>query len=140
MSIGDEIYALLSGNSALVGLITDGAGGIKPGFAPPETSGSYLTYSQVSGPREHSLQGAQGLAHTRWQFNIWSASATTMDAIAKALRVLLDGYRGTPSSQLIQGAFLVDERETPNSSPQADADRLYGVQQDYTIHAEEPLS
>jgi hypothetical protein len=137
MSIGAEIYSLLSASAALT---TAGVSAIKPGFAPPDTTGNYITYQQVSGPRSHSLAGAQGLANTRWQFNIWSASAVTMDAISKALRILLDGYRGTPSSQLIQGAFLVDERETPNSSPDADADRLYGVQQDYMIHAEEPLT
>lgn len=135
MSIGAALYKRVSEASAIVAA---GITSISPGFAPPTAPGTYITYLQVSGPRAHSLAGAQGLVHSRWQFNLWATNTTTLDTIADALRTSLDGYSGTPAGQTkIQGAFLVDERETPNSSPEADADRVYGIQQDYMVHAEE---
>ena len=133
MSIGAAIYTLLSGDATLTAAVDK----IAPGFAPPNTAGVYLTYFQVSGPRTHSLAGAQGLARTRWQFNVWAADQADVDAAKDALRRLLDGYSGAQGGTTFQGVFLSDEGELSDPSPDADAARVFGARQDYTIHAEE---
>ena len=95
--LNDELYALLSGCSALTALV-----GVRiyPVTAPEDYqySGPYLIYSRVSNQSEESHDGPAGLARARYQF---SAYAKARDGgnmrcrqIAEAIRMGLTAYRG----------------------------------------------
>jgi hypothetical protein len=129
VSTGDALYSLIHGDSAIAALSLDG---ISPGFAPPG-DGKYITYTQVGEQQPYSLSGGENLVTERWQFNLWASSATALDTMGAALKTLLSGYVGTQGSVDIRGIFFLDARETPDSSPDADANRVYGKQQDYQV-------
>lgn len=129
MSTGAALYSLVTGAAAIVSLSLDG---VSPGFAPPG-DGKYITYLQVSEQQPYALDGTENLVSERWQFNLWAADTTQLDAMALALKGVLSGYVGMQGSVDFRGIFLLDSRETPDSSPDADANRAYGKQQDYLV-------
>lgn len=63
--------------------------------APQDVSEPYIVVSKVSGPREHSHEGGDGMASPRFQLSSFSTSYATVKGIAAALQTVLQGYSGT---------------------------------------------
>lgn len=67
---------------------------IYPIAMPQGTTLPAITYQRVSTVRIGSKQGPTGMAQPRLQINCWSKSYGDAKALADAVRVALDGYRG----------------------------------------------
>lgn len=90
-----------------------------------------MTYFKVSGARIHSLSGPSGLAHPRFQFDIYSDGADGYKKckdVAKQLRKALDGFRGVVDGINIQSCLLVNEEDPYEEEPE-----LYRVSMDFMI-------
>ena len=99
----------------------------------------YIVIQQISGDHVRHMQGPSGLAKERYQFDCIAETQTVANQVAEQLRLALDGYRGdmgTGPTQ-VQGAFLLDEGDTLDASPDQDKARAYGVRQDYEIWHDE---
>lgn len=64
------------------------------GARPKQDPVPALTYLNVSDVPAWSLSGAAGLSRARIQLNCWGGSYDETKALARTLRLLLDGYKG----------------------------------------------
>jgi len=100
--------------------------------APQDVEKPYLVVSKISGPREHSHDGAAGLAHPRFQLSAFSQTYSAAKAVIAAVQAALQGYSGTMGGDggvVVGGAFYDDE----NDLDPGDGTGLFGVAADYII-------
>ena len=91
-----------------------------------------VTYQRVGGNRISSLSGPSGLAHPRFQTDVWAETYAESKTIAASIRTALDGYSGTVDTLRIGGSILVSEWE--RYEPDA---ALYRVSMDFNIFHDE---
>ncbi len=92
MRLMEAIYTHLTthpGLSALVGTR------VHPDTLPKSPQLPAIAYTQISGPRTYSHDGASGVADARIQFDIVAQSRDQCDAVAAQLESALSGYQGT---------------------------------------------
>jgi hypothetical protein len=109
----------------------------------PESAGTAaaLYYRMISRPRPHTLDGAVGISHARVQFGACSTLASDVAALASGLRKLFDGFRGTLSGIVVQGAEKLDEIDLPYEDPESGSDVGRFVRAvDFRFHANEPAA
>jgi len=105
MVIEEALYSHLAadgGVSALVG------NRIYPIEAPQQAALPYLVYQRVSGPRVRSHSGPSGLASPRFQITGAAETYPSLRALMNAVRVALDGFRGTMGGGVEVGAAFVE--------------------------------
>jgi hypothetical protein len=101
-------------------------------IAPQEVTAPYIVFFKVSAPREHSHDGASGLARARFQFSIFAETYLGAKQIAQALQGILQGYKGTSEGVEIGGIFYDNEVDMGYE------DALYHIAVDYIVwHGEE---
>ncbi|MCA3255079.1 MAG: DUF3168 domain-containing protein [Alphaproteobacteria bacterium] len=127
--INEALFNRLSNFAGLSALV---AARIYPVVAPPSPTFGLVTYTKISGARVNSLSGASGLARPRFQIDSYSIiSMTEARAIAKQVRLALDGWRGTYSGVKVGQCLLDNERDLTELDNEP---RLFRVSQDYLIH------
>lgn len=119
---------------------------IYPNVAPQKTAADaldYIVYSVASEDHEHHMKGASGLVFTRVQLDIVAATYLRAKAIANAVRLTLDGYRGPitvgDDQVFVQHCFLI--LVVDNFDPPVDASQRgrHRVIQDYRVGYEEQI-
>lgn len=85
-----------------------------PNEAPQKAKMPYVVYQRIDTVRERHLRGSSGLAHPRFQLDIYSRNYDEARRIANNLRLTLDARRSFdmgPSGQTvnIRSIELVDE-------------------------------
>lgn len=70
-----------------------------------------MTYQRISTPRMRSHSGPSGLASPRFQYDCWDVTYAGAGAVARELRLALDGYRGGMGQIETFANFLEDERD-----------------------------
>jgi len=83
-----------------------------PGKIPQNPEYPLIVYYKVTGNRDHHLQGPSGLAHPRFQVEAWATTYDAAKALANAIRVALDGYKGTVGAVAIGSILMEAERDT----------------------------
>ena len=111
---------------------------IYPVVMPQKPDLPAVTYLRVTGSRVHSNDGPSGLSSPRFQFDCWALTYLGARAVAEALRLRLDGFKGliggSPARHDIQGVFFETEREFYESET-----KLYRHSGDYFIHYRESV-
>jgi hypothetical protein len=110
--IEEDLVAYLRENSSIAALVGDD---IMPLVLDQDPSLPALVYQRVDGPREGSQDGPSGLAHPRIQFSCWDETHLGALTLASALRIALDGFRGTMSGRLISGIKIVNDLDDYDS-------------------------
>lgn len=91
MSLESEIYARLSGTTAITDIVP--AGRIYFGSLADNTPFPAVSYQRVGTLRNHTLAGRVGLSEALYQVDCWSRSDVEMVKLAKQVRLALDGWR-----------------------------------------------
>lgn len=131
-------YAKLSTDAAITAIVGTR---IFP-FSPPQKDSSLsdfprVTYFRVSGERGHSLDGPWGLTTVRLQVDSWALRYEMARALADAVRLSLDGYRGSIADVNVQGVFIDSEQDLTEPPQHAEEELVYRVTQDYRVMFEE---
>lgn len=93
-----------AGISALIGTR------IYPQILPQDPTFPAITYSQTSGVRDRVIrEGPSGRARPRITINCWGERYSQARALADAVRIALDGYRGIMGSTDVGGVRLDNE-------------------------------
>ena len=105
MVIEEALYEHLKNNAGVSALVGNR---IYPIEAPQEAALPYLVYQRISGPRVRSHSGPSGLAHPRFQITGAAEAYPALRNVLNAVRVALDGFRGTMGGGVSVGAALVE--------------------------------
>jgi hypothetical protein len=110
------------------------------GYAPPTVTRPYVIFEQLSGPRDYTFDGPNGLATISIQMSIFDSTYLGTRTIADVIRRCLDGFEGTVSltgggSVKILETKLRDEGDIPSERP--DNTVIYGKRQDYEMIIDE---
>ena len=87
-----------------------------------------ILFFRVTGASDVHLGGVSGIAHVRFQIEAWAETYAAAKSLANAIRVCLNGYRGTSGTVRI-GSFLI-QSERDIYEPEAACHR---VVMDYAI-------
>ena len=134
MSAEKAIYSILSTTGAVTQLVGDR---IYPVQIDQVAGLPAITYQQISGPREHNVDGPIGWVQARYQINCWtegdSGAYLEVCDLATAVREAIDGYSGTSASLVIDHIFVEDEGDMPNLSAENSELNMYGKRIDAQI-------
>lgn len=87
-----------------------------PVILPQNTIFPAATYQIIDTPRDFNLDGPSGLARPKIQYTLWATKADNVKALARAIRLALNGFKGTlPDGSDVKSVMLEDERETYES-------------------------
>ena len=103
-----------------------------PVTIPQSPTYPLILYTKITGMRDHTLRGASGHTHPRFQIEAWAKASTGVKTLADAIRNALDDYTGTASGTVIHSCLIDSERDAYES-----AIEVYRVIQDYFIWHEE---
>jgi hypothetical protein len=105
---------------------------IFPDFFPQSEQLPAIAYTLEDDSSQHTLQGPSGMRAAIYQINIWAETRREVMAVARELRIALDGYRGAFKDIPILGTFL------DSLSRERDSDTgAYCVSMRFTIHYQE---
>ena len=91
--------------SAVRTLLGPDGSGVFVALVPSKTPRPYVVLHQLDQPGEHHLGGASSTRKTIVQVEAWSATSEGASALARAIEVAIDGWRGTMGSVWCLGAF-----------------------------------
>lgn len=94
-----------------------------PVKAPQDVVLPCWVYQKLSGPREHSHDGASGDAHPRIRIRCYAKSYPGAKALANAARIALDGFSGTMGDNntcVVGAVFLANEIDGWDEEAKAD--------------------
>ena len=120
--------ARLLGASALTALTSTR---VYWGVAPQNVAKPYVVMYRVSGIRDMKMSGASGLVESRVQIDSFGTTYASAKGVARQIEARLSGYRGTQSSIVFDGCFLIAERD--GYEPDASPDDLHRVSLDFTV-------
>ncbi len=124
--IGEAIYARLTGDATLTGLLN---GGIYP-YTPKVTpSRPYISYQLINqSVRPHAMNKDPDLVVDRYQVDIWADTYSNMIAVADEVQRLLSRFRGTVGGVTINATYQDDRRDLYESETE-----LFRRSTDYTF-------
>lgn len=123
--IETDLQAYLIANTAVKALVVSR---VYPLVLPQDSEIPALTYQRISGPRVRSLKGPSNLAHPRIMIKCYGRTYLSAKTVAAAVRVALDGYRGTMGSTVVGDVILDGEDEDLEQDT-----GLYWVSMDFII-------
>lgn len=108
MSIEKGVYSRLNADATLTTLVGTKvfAGRVDQEVAPP-----FVMFWRVSGTRPDSLAGHDGMTRALIQVDCFSTTYGQMKSINDAVRLSLDGFKGTMGTETAKACRLVGERE-----------------------------
>lgn len=128
--IAKGLRDILVADSAVSGLLVDR---VYPGGLPQGGGFPAVSISMVSGGGIPTIEG-RGLTRTvRMQVDCWAETPDDADALAKAVRIALDGYIGPLDEDHAQAVLLANEQAF--EEPEVD---LHQVALDFMVTVQEP--
>jgi hypothetical protein len=131
MKIEEALYAHLTANAGVLALVSTR---VYPLVIPQDIALPAIAYQRISGPRELAHDGPTGMARARIQITCQAATYTAAKAVAEAVRLALDGFRGPVAANsevlVVEIAALANELdgyefETAATSVRVDYMLLY---------------
>lgn len=145
MSVKDlrpALVAFLYGDSTISTLVGGGVtkanGGrrIDPIRVRQGITAASLVYNTISGIGDHHNEGPSGLGTERIQIAAWAATPDEAQALARAVKNRLDGYRGAMGSGAdevaVEGVFFDTWRDQEDQTA-----KLFGKTADYIFKYDE---
>jgi hypothetical protein len=105
---------------------------IFPDYFPQSEQLPAIAYTLEDDSSQQTQQGPSGMRSAIYQINIWADTRREVTAVAREVRLALDGYRGTFKDIPIIGAFLDSLNRERDSDTGA-----YCVSMRFTIHYQE---
>lgn len=105
----DDFVAFVLADPTVAGLI---ASRMHPGPLPQGEEMPAVTYGEASNVRLRSLSGPSGKARPRIEVNSWDKTYGGVKALAAAIRIRLDGFKGDMGATRVDGLFIDGERDT----------------------------
>ena len=127
MTLEEAQYCHLTNNVAVKALIGNR---LFPNVIPQKTKMPAAAYQTISGPREKTHDGREGLRFKRIQYTCQGSTYREVRTLAEAIGDALNGYRGDMNGLAVQECSIVNEvdgyAETPeNQVVRIDATFLY---------------
>lgn len=129
-TIEQAIYSLLSADPTVSGLVGNR---ITPVLVPQDSAMPAVTYAEVAGVRENTMDGPAGLVRSRWQFNCWGISYADGRSVSDAVRQVLDGYSGSGAGVTIQSIMTIGENNISANPAGKNVARRYGNSLDLEV-------
>ena len=128
-------------DQGLVNLIDPVAtGSIYANIVPENARSPFITFQRVTGDKIRDINGPSGLANTTFQIDVYSKSYLESKQLADAVRLILDGFRGTVTigadSVRIAGVSFQAERDFIDDTAKP---KLYRSSVDYLFMYEEGI-
>lgn len=98
-----------------------------------------MTFERLSGGHDHTLSAAAGSAIPRFRIHCWGSTDTGVDALAEALRNVMQGFSGTMGSTTVQSVILEDEFDEYEDPEDGSDNGVFGIAHDYQIRYAESL-
>lgn len=136
-TIESAIYEILKADSPVVTLVSSR---IYPIYLAQNCTMPAITYQQVSGDREYTVEGAIGMVQGRFQVNCWDDDYAGARALSEAVRIALEDWSGTKNSRKIHTIFLDDEGDIPQITPGNEVLRRQGKRLDFIVWFNEALT
>ena len=92
-----------------------------------------ITYQRISSRPVKHMTAAAPLQEARLQVDCWAATYASADALADALRLALDGYRGLWGSDVIRCCHLENTMALHEEPWGGDEQGVFRMSQDYLI-------
>lgn len=134
MSILSHLVELFSEDAGIEALVKSGddPARVYLGFIPQAPEYPCISMFQISGPRGHTLRGADGYVQARIQVDCWAETYTALKdpdtGLAVLVRKKLDGYKGRLKGVGIRSSILANERELPEPDI-----GVYRISMDFSI-------
>lgn len=128
MTIEEAITSHLTTNAGVAALV---ASRVYPKQMPQAPTYPAIVYHRISGPREHSQTGSSGLAHPRFQFDLYARSYAGAKNLSEKVRLAFDDFRGSMgggSGVEVDAVFLEDDGDDYDDDLQ-----VYMFRVDYTF-------
>jgi len=109
MSIENDLFYYLSHYTALKNIV---GYGIYPVMAPLIATVPYIVYFKVSGSRQYTHQGYNGIQNPRYQISVYDDSYLDAKNTAEIVKLALEAWSGSNHIQNIQienDLDLIDE-------------------------------
>lgn len=128
-------------DQAIVSLLSSVASGdVFANLAPEDQRAPFVTFQRVVGNKFRDINGPSGLAQTTFQIDVYSDSYLESKQLASAIRLILDGYKGTVTiggdSVRIAGVSMQTERDFVEDDTDP---KLYRSSVDYLFIYEEEI-
>ena len=134
MSVEEALYSILSNDTEVAALVS---ARIYPNLLPESATLPALTYQELTGPRQHTMDGPVGTVRFRFQINCWASTYAVADELSTEVRKALDDYSGTVESQYIHFVEMLDEADAMENIAGLDVIKKYGKRLDFYIWANE---
>jgi len=129
--LGDAIYAILSGNTAVSDAVN---GNIFPDEAPRTVGNiAYIVFKRISGVEDFTMDGSSNLCQSRVQIDCVAPDYPTAKSIYAAVFAALQGYKDTIGGVTIKSCFESGKRTFVDPSPTDETLRSFGRSADYMI-------
>jgi len=118
MSAAADFRILLTADAGITALVGTR---IYPQLLPQAPMFPAISYQVVSGFRETAMDGPAGVNRARLQFDCWASTYLQAEAVANAVRVAIDGFKGSIGSpaRVLQSVFFAGERDLYEPDPPA---------------------
>lgn len=123
--IEEDLVAFLSGDSEIAQRVSDR---LYPALLPQGASGQSIVYTLISGRRDRTIEGANGIARLRLQLDCRAAKYGDVKRLALAVRRRLNDYRGRMGNSTVLNTVVDGENDFYD--PEAE---LHRVSQDVII-------
>ena len=120
--------------------VLPGGGDVYGGIAPANQRSPFITFQRVFGTKIRAINGPSGLAQATYQIDVYSDDYAESRSLAKAVRIILDGFSGTVTigadSIRIGGCSMTNERDFTEDKPNP---KLYRASVDYLFTFDEDI-
>lgn len=137
-SVEESLVARLNTDTTLTALLTDGAKGIYPEYAPndagtPGEPHSYITYAINDDDPVNSMSGCSGSGSLTFEVECWASSYSAAKAIADAVSSRLTGWSDTGGTPRIDPVLRTDETDRSDRIRDEEDELVYRITQDYSV-------
>jgi hypothetical protein len=128
-TIKTAVYAILIGDDDVTALVGDR---VTPG-GDPARGNNAVTFHQISGIRDHTMDGPDSYVTPTMQVNSFGKTDLEANNIADAVRKALNGFSGTVDGVSISYIALDDQGDLDDFEPGDRQVSRHGVRQDYLM-------
>jgi hypothetical protein len=128
--IGAGVNAKLLSTAAIKALVADRG---YPDVLPQDVMLPAYTFTLISDVPSHHLGGISGLSEARVQVDCYAATRTIANQLAEAVRIAIDGQRGTFGSEAVRTCHLESVFSSAEQPVDASDKWRYVTTQDYLV-------
>ena len=106
-------------------------------IAPQDAALPHMVIQQISGVRDHTMDGPTGYVDARYQITCWATTYGGAKRLFEAVRKFFDGYHATVLNRKMQYVQFENEMDRFAKTPGVDVIDRYGKQIDVKITFDE---